>query len=315
VAKQRNGRDRGKRRYGRRSVETSNEDKLFFPEAGITKGEIIDYYERIADRILPHLKERPLVLQRFPDGVAKPGFYQKQVGDYFPDWITTVRVEVESADGTQELVVCDKQATLVYLANQACIALHPWLSRRDEIDRPDLLVIDLDPPAGHFEAARAAALRVRELLEELDLPSFPKLTGSQGVHVAVPLDRSEDFDAVRALARSAMELLAARHPDALTTEQRKNKRRGRLYLDAGRNAYGQTAVAPWSVRPLPEAPVAVPLAWKDLERRGIGPRDYTVKNVFRRLPQRDPWADMRRRARSLRRARERLERLRRDAGT
>jgi bifunctional non-homologous end joining protein LigD len=300
------------RRYGRRSVETSNEDKVLFPEAELTKGGLIDYYERMAEHILPHLEDRALVVQRFPDGIHADGFYQKQVGDYFPDWITTVEVEVGSEGGTQELVVCDRKATLGYLANQACIALHPWLSRRDRLDHPDVLVIDLDPPKDDFEAARRAALRVRDLFEEeLELPCYAKLTGSKGVHVAVPLDRSEDFDAVRAFARAAMELLARRHPDELTTEQRKSKRRGRLYLDAGRNAYAQTAVAPWSLRPLPEAPVAAPVAWRQLERGELGPRDYTAANVFRRIANRDdPWADLRRRRRSLGSARARLERLR-----
>jgi bifunctional non-homologous end joining protein LigD len=301
----------GRRRYGRRSVETSNEDKVLFPRSGITKGDLIDYYERIADRMLPHLRDRPLVLQRFPDGIRKEGFYQKQVGAYFPPWMPTVRVRVGSAGDREDLAVCDGKATLAYLANQACITLHPWLSRRDRLDRPDLLVIDLDPPGHDFEPARIAALRVRDLLGDLGLACFPKLTGSRGVHVVVPLDRSEGFDAVRAFARAAMALLAARHPRELTTEQRKSKRRGRLYLDTGRNAYAQTAVAPWSVRPLPDAPVAVPLAWRDLERRGIGPRDYTVKSVFRRVAKlSDPWTGLRRRARSLGRARERLERLR-----
>jgi bifunctional non-homologous end joining protein LigD len=301
------------RRYGRRSVDTSNEDKVLFPEAGLTKGQLIDYYERIADEILPHLRERPLVLQRFPDGIGEEGFYQKQVGDYFPDWITTVRVDVSRSDGRQELVVCDAKATLGYLANQACIALHAWLSRTDRIDHPDMLVVDLDPPGEKdFEAARTAALRVRALLEdELDVACFAKLTGSKGVHVVAPLDRSADFDTVRGFASDAMALLAARHPDALTTEQRKNKRRGRVYLDVGRNAYGQTAVAPWSVRPLPEAPVAATVQWSDLERSGIGPRDFTVQNVFRRIASReDPWSGWRRRARSIAPARERLDRLR-----
>ena len=300
-----------RRSYGQRSVETSNEDKILFPCPGLTKGALIDYYERIADRILPHLRDRPLVLQRFPDGIAQDGFYQKQAGSHFPKWITTVRVEVTSTNGTQDLVVCDRTATLAYLADQACVTLHPWLSRRGRLDHPDLMVIDLDPAGDDFEAARRAALLVRDLLEgDLDLPCYAKLTGSRGVHVVVPLDRSEDFDAVRGFARAAMDLLASRHRDALTTEQRKNKRRGRLYLDTGRNAYGQTAVAPWSVRALPEAPVAAPVPWKDLEHQGIGPRDFTVENVFRRLARRaDPWADLRRRARALDRARARLARL------
>lgn len=300
-----------KRGYGRRTVETSHEDKVLFPGEGITKGDLIDYYERISDRIVPHLRDRAVVLQRFPDGIHGEGFYQKQAAHHFPDWIRTVRVEVGTPDGSQELVVCDRKATLAYLANQACVTLHPWLSRRDRIDRPDLLVVDVDPPEEEFEPARRAALRVRELFDELGIVSFAKLTGSRGVHVVAPLDRSEDFDAVRGFARAAMDLLAARHARELTTEQRKNKRRGRVYLDVARNAYGQTAVAPWSVRARPGAPVAVPLAWKHLERGGVAPRDFTVKNVFRTAARRaDPWAGLRRRARSLARPRERLETLR-----
>jgi len=301
----------GTRRYGGRSVETSDEDKVLFPEIGLTKGGLIDYYERIADAILPHLRDRPLALQRFPDGIAEEGFYQKQVGGHFPDWIRTVRVPLVSTDGHQDLVVCDEKATLGYLANQACITLHPWLSGVDALDQPDVLIVDLDPPGDDFEAARSAALQVRALFDELDVACYAKLTGSTGVHVVAPLDAGADFDTVRGFASDAMALLAARHPDALTTEQRKSKRRGRVYLDIGRNAYGQTAVAPWSVRPLPEAPVAAPIAWKDLEAPGLGARDYTVENVFRRIARRaDPWADWRRRARSLEPARERLDELR-----
>jgi bifunctional non-homologous end joining protein LigD len=303
-----------KRRYGRRSVETSHEDKLYFPDAGITKGDVIDYYDRIAERLLPYLKDRPLVVQRFPDGIEGPGFYQKQASEHFPDWIDTVQVELRSTEGTQDLVVCGSRAALGYLVNQACLTLHPWLSRRDALDRPDLMVIDLDPPSGDFEVARVTALRVRALLAELGLPSFPKLTGSKGIHVVVPLDRSEGFDAVRAFARSAAEFLAARYPDELTVEQRREERGGRLFLDVGRNAYGQTAVAPWSVRPLPGAPIAAPLFWRDLAHEGLGPQAYTVKNVFRRTARRsDPWAGLRRRGRSLTRARQALERLH-DAG-
>jgi bifunctional non-homologous end joining protein LigD len=302
----------GTRRYGRRSVETSHEDKVLFPDAGITKGELIDYYERISDRLLPHLKDRPLTLQRFPDGIAGDGFYQKQASDYFPDWITTMDVAVKGTGEDQQAVICDRKATLGYLANQAAVALHPWLSRRDRLDHPDMLVVDLDPPGDAFDAVRDAALRVRDLLEnELGLPCYAKLTGSKGVHVTVPLDRSSDFDTVRALVRDAMELLATRHADTLTTEQRKRKRRGRVYLDTGRNAYGQTAVAPWSLRALPDAPIAAPIAWSQLERNDVGPRDYTLRNVFRRIGGReDPWQQMRRRAHGLGPARERLARLR-----
>jgi len=305
----------GRRRYGRRVVETSNEDKVLFPDPGLAKGDLIDYYERAAEHILPHLRERPLVLERYPDGIDAEGFYQKQVEAHFPDWIPRVRVRKGAEGGAehQELAVCNGRAALAWLANQACVTLHPWLSRTDRPERPDLLVVDLDPPGAEFAPAREAAHRVRELLEELGLPSWAKLTGSSGVHVVVPLDRGEGFDAVRELAREAMELLARRHPETLTTEQRKAKRRGRVYLDVGRNARAQTAVAPYAVRPLPGAPVAVPVDWDELRSGDLDARSYTVSNVFRRLGQRrDPWTGMRRRARGLGPARRRLARLRED---
>lgn len=300
-----------RRNYGPDSFGTSNLDKVLFPEAGITKGELIAYYERMADLLLPHLAGRPLVMQRFPDGIEEEGFYQKQVGEHFPDWIPTVKIALRSEDRSQDLVVCDKQSTLAYLANQACITLHPWLSRIDRLDHPDLLIVDLDPPDGRFEPVRRAALQVRALLDDLDLPSFAKLTGSKGIHVVVSLDRSADFRTVRTFARAAMQLLAARHRDTLTTEQRKDKRHGRLYLDVDRNAYGQTAVAPYAVRPLPNAPVATPVDWTEVHREDLGPRDYTLQNIAHRLAQRDdPWSNLRQRAHALGPARERLDRLR-----
>jgi bifunctional non-homologous end joining protein LigD len=299
------------RRHGRHVIETSNEGKVLFPDDGLTKGELIDYYDAVAEALLPHLRGRPLTYQRFPDGIGEEGFYQKQAGDYFPDWIDTARVA--KADGShQDLVVCESRATLVYLADQACITLHPWLSRRDRPDHPDRLIVDLDPPGEGFAPVREAAARVRALLtDELGLPTFAMLTGSRGLHVLVPLDRGAPFDDVRAFARDAAALLAARHPRELTTEQRKAKRGDRLYLDVARNAYAQTAVAPYSVRARPGAPVAAPVEWDELGERGLDARRWTVRNVLRRLGQRDdPWKGVGRRARSLGEARRRLAALR-----
>ena len=298
------------RQYGPYSIETSREDKVLFPKSALTKGDLIAYYDRISDLILPHLTDRPLVLQRFPDGIGRDGFYQKQASDYFPDWIVTTSVKVASSSSDQDLVVCNNTATLVYLANQACITLHPWLCRTDRIEHPDQLIVDLDPPSDDFEEARLAALQLRTLLEELELPSFPKLTGSRGIHVHVPLDRSDDFDGVRSIARSMMKILADRHPETLTTEQRKDKRGKRLFLDVGRNAYAQTAVAPYSVRPREGAPVAAPVTWDELERKGLVSCSFTIENIFRRLGQiDDPWKGWRRRARSLQPAKERLDEM------
>jgi len=295
------------RRIGGRKVATSNEEKVLFPRDGITKGDLIDYYARVAEHLLPWLRDRPLVLQRFPDGIGEGGFYQKQVAGHFPDWVRTTRVATR--DGQQELVVCNDAATLVYLANLGCVTLHPWLSRRDRPGRPNQMVIDLDPAEEDFGAVRRAGRACRALLDELGLPSYPKLSGSRGLHVVVPLERAAGFDAVRDLARDAMELLARRHPDQLTTEVRKRRRRGRLYLDVARNAWAQTAVAPFAVRALPGAPVAVPIRWDELGR--MGPRDYGLRNVFRRLSRvEDPWHDFRRRACGLGAARRALARAR-----
>lgn len=295
-----------RRRYGRYSVDVSREDKILFPRDGITKGDLVDYYHRIADRLLPWIEDRPLVMQRFPDGIDEDGFYHKQVPGHFPDWVTRQRVPV--SDGEQDLVVCDNRATLAVLADQGCITLHPWLSRRDRLDNPDLLVIDLDPPGDDFAPVRRAALCCRDLLEEVGLVPFVKTTGSSGAHVVAPLDRSAGFDAVRRFARDLARVLAARFPDELTTAQRRNRRGGRLFLDVGRNAYGQTAVAPYAVRARDGAPVATPIDWDELPR--VTARTYRIDNVLRRLGQRDdPWSWLRRRARSLDDPRRRLARL------
>jgi bifunctional non-homologous end joining protein LigD len=295
------------KRFGRRTIELSNEQKILFPDDGITKGDLVEYYERACERMLPHVKARPLMLQRFPNGIASFGFYQKQSGGYFPDWIRTVRVKKQG--GVQDLVVCDDSATLVYLANQAAIVLHPWLSRVDRIDYPDVFVIDLDPPSGEFAQVRSAARHCKRLLDELEFPAFLKTTGSKGLHVVVPLAGRESFDSVRQTARALTDVLAARHPDELTTEHRKDKRGGRIYLDVARNAYAQTAVAPYSVRALPGAPVSAPIEWAEIGRRGFDSRFYTIRNVLRRSA--DPWADLRRSRCSMATLARRLETLRR----
>lgn len=300
-------------RFGRYAVEVSNRDKVLFPDAGVTKGDLVDYYRRIAERMVPHLEERPVAMQRFPDGIDAEGFYQKDAPDYFPDWIE--RVTVEKEGGTVTHVVCRNEATLVYLANQAVVTPHVWLSRVDDLHRPDRMIFDLDPPGVDFEPVRSAARALRGLLDELGLVAWPLVTGGRGLHVVVPLRRGERFDSVRGFARGVAEVLASREPDRFTTETRKAKRRGRLFLDYLRNAYAQTAVPPFAVRPRPGAPVAVPLDWDDVDDPGLRGDAYTVGNVFRRLSQTDdPWRGMARHARSLDRPRERLEGLRDDGG-
>lgn len=299
-----------RRTYGKYSFESARADKVLYPDAGITKGDVIDYYEQLADVMLPHLRERAVMIRRFPDGIAGEGFYQKQVSDHFPDWINTTRVSRSSGED-QELVVVRNTATLAYLADQGTLELHTWLSRRDAPDHPDSLVFDLDPPsADDFGAVRATARGLRELLDELELPAFLKTTGSKGLHVIVPLRPEEPFDPVRDFARQVAGHLVERHPDERTVEQRKEKRGGRVYVDVGRNAYAQTAIAPYSLRARPGAPVATPLAWEELGEGDLRSDRYTLTSVVRRLAQRhDPWAGWRRRACTLTRARQRLAEL------
>ncbi len=200
---------------------------------------------------------------------------------------------MEKSGGEVNHVVCDKKATLVYLANQACITPHIWLSKADKLRKPDQLVFDLDPEGG-VEQLQFAARALRDLFGELSLKAFVKTTGSRGLHLAVPLRRGQDFDEVRHFARGVAALAAHRHPDRLTTEVRKNKREGRLFLDTARNAYAQTIVCPYAVRARPGAPVAAPLDWPETLGKGFDPRRFTIRNVFRRLSQKeDPWKEMR----------------------
>lgn len=297
------------RRYGRYTVEADNLDKLFFPDAGVTKGDLIEYYERVADRILPFLKDRPISMERRPDGMDGEGFYQKKAPDTFPDWVDTTPVKLRQG-GRERQVVCNKKATLALLAEQGCITPHPWLSRTGALDRPDRMIIDLDPPSEDFAPVRDAARRLRDLLEEVRLKPFLMLTGSKGAHVVVPLDRSARFDTVRRFAQDAAKFLAEKHPDELTTEQRKKKRGRRVFLDTARNAYGQTGVPPYAVRSRKGAPVAAPIRWNELSRGSLRSANYNTRNLFRRLANLDdPWKGMGRSARSLEEPRQRLDDL------
>lgn len=301
-------------RFGPYSVEATHLDKVLFPGEGITKGDLIDYYRDVAGSILPYLEERPVVMQRFPDGIGQDGFYMKDVPDYFPGWIKTVTVAKKGGSVTHAVV--GNEATLVYLANQGTITPHVWLSRIDALRTPDRIVFDLDPPEGDFDSVRDGARAIRELVGGLGLVPFAMATGGRGLHVVVPIDREPDFDDVRAFARGVADLLAERRPDRFTTETRKEKREGRLFLDYLRNSYAQTAVPPYAVRPWPRAPVAMPIAWDELEDPDLRGDRWTIESARRRLARvDDPWKGHRRHARGLERAAERLSGLVEDAGS
>ncbi|MFJ7076994.1 non-homologous end-joining DNA ligase [Streptomyces sp. NPDC098781] len=298
-------------RAGRRTVEVKRVDKVLFPGGSgakeYTKGDLVAYYRSVAPFMLPHLRGRPLMLERHPDGIDGPRFMQKNTPEHYPDWIT--RVELPKEDGTVCHTVCDDIATLVYLTDQASLTLHRWLSRTGSIDRPDRLVFDLDPAEDDFGQVREAAVLLGELLDTLKLPSALMTTGSRGLHVVVPLKAQDDFDEVRAFARGVADTLADAHPDRLTTAARKKDRGDRLYLDVQRNAYAQTAVVPYTVRAKPGAPVATPLTWDGLDAPDLDARRWTIADAVDQA-RTDPWAGLMGRGRTLGPARRRLEALR-----
>lgn len=287
-------------KVGNRAIEVSNPDKVLFPKVKVTKADLVRYYKNVAGVMLPHLQGRPIVMHRFPDGIKGKDFFHKDAPDYFPGWIR--KLSVQKKGGTVHHIMCDNAATLAFLADQACMTPHVWLSREDKLDHPDRLVFDLDPTDSDFKPVRFAADKLRRLLgEELGLSVFLMTTGSRGAHVVVPLNRKDDFDSVRRFGQDVAELLARRFPKRLTNEVRKNKRRGRVFLDVARNAYAQTSVAPYALRAKQGAPVATPLEWDELSDKRS--QSYNMRNILRRLAQKDdPWKDIKAHSHSLRNA-------------
>jgi bifunctional non-homologous end joining protein LigD len=292
------------------SVDVTHADRVLFPEDGITKGDIVDYYSEVADTMLPHLKGRPLTLWRYPRGIDEKGFVQQDFAGTLPDWIAHASVKKEG-HGTVVHPVADRREAVVWLANQNCVTLHTWLSRTDRLATPDRIVFDLDPSGPDFGVVRATAHAVADLLQGLGLATYIQTTGSRGLHVVAPVKGDADFDAARRFAREVAETIVADDPDHRTVEARKSSRGERLYIDVMRNAYAQTVVAPYSVRARPGAPVATPLAWDEVDAKGLRPDKFTIRDIPNRLAERgDPWADLRKHSRSLSRPAQRLSKSR-----
>ena len=259
----------------------SNLDKPFWPEEGYLKRDLVSYYHRIAPVLLPYLKDRPMNLERYPDGYLGKSFYQKEAPDFFPDWIRTVKLSTDSKE--VRYVVCDNRETLVYLANLACIPLHPWSSRVGSIDRPDFLIIDLDPSPGvSFGEVCRVALKVRQILRQVGLESWPKTSGSKGLHVLVPLEPQQDYAAVRSFAEIVARLTVHGLEEIATLERNLSKRRGKVYLDFLQNGLGKTIVSPYCLRPRPGAPVSTPLEWEEVAK-APRPEAFNLSNLFLRL--------------------------------
>jgi bifunctional non-homologous end joining protein LigD len=283
-------------------------DKLLFPAEGISKGELAAYYEAVANVMLPHLRGRPVTLERFPAGIEKKGFMQKDVSKGFPEWLT--RVEVPKKGGSLHAPLIDDARSLSWLANQNCITPHVWSSRHPTLHAPDLCLFDLDPSEEDPEALRASALAVRDLLAELGLPSWVKTSGSKGFHIVVPLDGQSGFDTAWRFAHGVGAVLVKRHPERLTQEFLKAERAGRILVDTGRNGYGATFAATYAVRARPGAPISAPCSWQELEAGGAGPRSFVLRAMAERIERvGDLWAELHARGQSLSAPLTRLEAL------
>ncbi len=290
----------------------SHPEKVLFPEGGITKGELASYYEAIAPVMLPHLRRRPVTMERYHRGIGAPGFFQKDVSKGFPEWLK--RVEVPKNEGTVNHPIATDTRSLLWLANQNSITIHVWPSRAPNLYRPDICVFDLDPSGNPGDKLQLgvlcrAALGLRELLKELGLPSWIKTTGSKGFHIAVPLDAKADFATVSRFAHRVGKLLVVRDPENLTREFHKVDRGGRILVDTGRNDYSATFAAAYTVRAKRGAPVSAPCTWEEVES-GVSPRSFTIRNMAERIEKvGDLWSGLLKTRRSLRLPMERLSKM------
>jgi bifunctional non-homologous end joining protein LigD len=273
------------------TVVISHPDKVLFPDDGITKGELAAYYEAIAPIMVPHMRMRPVTLERYHSGIGQPGFFQKDVSKGFPRWLK--RVEVPKKDGVVHHPVVRDARSLVWMANQNSITPHVWTSRAPRLFFPDICIFDLDPARDEPDVLRAAALLLRDLLEELGLKSWIKTSGSKGFHIAVPLDAKNRFGEVAPAAHEIGRMLVARDPDHLTQEFSKADRGGRILVDTGRNGYSATFAAAYAVRAKPGAPVSAPSTWDEVERGIVGPRTFTLRTMAKRVGKvGDVWGEM-----------------------
>ena len=274
-------------------------EKILFPDDGITKGELASYYEAVAPLMLPHLRGRPITMERFHRGIAAPGFFQKDVSKGFPEWLE--RVEVSKHGGTVHHPIANDVRSLLWLANQNSITIHVWPSRVPNLYNPDICIFDLDPSKeDDFDALRVAALQLRNLLAELGLRSWVKTSGSKGFHIAVPLNGKSNFGDVARFAHTVGRVAVSRDPENLTQEFLKVDRAGRILVDTGRNGYSATYAAPYTVRAKPGAPVSAPCTWEEVESGEAGPRTFTLRTMAQRIALvGDLWSDMLRQKQSL----------------
>lgn len=268
----------------RHKIKLTNQDKIYFPKDKITKGDVVDYYQSVAEYILPHLKNRPLSLNRFPSGIDHSGFYQKDTGDSFPDWIKTTKVHSESTDKYIDYAICNDKATLAYLNNLGCIDFNPWNSSLPDLDHPDYLVLDLDPSKKNtFDHVIETAQAVKEVLDLIKIKGYCKTSGSTGIHIYIPMGGAYDYDQVKDFAHILMKQVNEKIPKITTLERSLQKRDDKkIYLDYLQNRQGQTLASVYSLRPKEGAAVSMPIEWDEL-KKGLKPTDFNIENALERI--------------------------------
>ena len=273
-------------------------EKVMFPDDGITKGDLAAYYAAMAPVMLPHISGRPITMERYPAGIGKKGFWQKDVSKGFPEWLE--RVEVPKKDGVVHHPLITDAQSLLWVTNQNTITPHVWVSRAPDLMHPDVSVFDLDPSRDNPDMLRAAAVALRDLLDELGLPCWIKTSGSKGFHIVTSLDGSSDLGEAAGFAHAVGRLLVQRYPKELTLEFHKKDRAGRILIDTGRNDYSATFAAAYAVRAKPGAPVSAPCTWDEVVEGKVGPASFNVRNMAARIEKAgEVWADMRKKRRSL----------------
>lgn len=275
---------------GKNTLHLTNQNKVYFPDDGITKGDIIDYYMEMADFILPYLKDRPQSMNRFPNGIDSPSFFQRDLDvDKIPSWLHTESIFSESRNANIDYLICNDKATLLYMANLGCIEINPWNSTLKEMDKPDWIVIDIDPEKQEFTEVVRTALTVKEVLDQLETDCYCKTSGASGLHVYIPLDAKYDYNTVRILAECIAEEVHAMLPETTTLARSIKKREHKIYIDFLQNSRGQTLAAPYSVRPRPGATVSTPLEWDEVNAT-LSPSQFTIRTTIDRIAQKgDLW--------------------------
>lgn len=274
----------------RHALTFTHLDKLYWPKEKITKRDLLNYYHAVAPYMLPYLKDRPQSLNRHPNGIEGPAFYQKNVGDKIPGWLTTYEYTSESEDKLIHFLVCKDESSLLYMASQGCIEINPWHSRVQSPDNPDWCVIDLDPDGNTYNEVMETAKLVKQLLDSIKVPAYCKTSGATGMHICIPLGARYTYDQSRMLAQLLVTMVHEQLPALTSLERSPAKRKGKLYLDYLQNRSIQTIAAPYSVRPRPGATVSAPLHWEEL-KKGLSPKNFTMFNILARIKSEgDPFA-------------------------